>query len=204
MICVNPTELGSAYVLPMSASPQKKPNGMVTSAKIRYAIGLLGDAERLRRALEELARTGIPSSQLKVLVPEHVLGAALAARGADLRLPSFETWTVCRPSTAGACPWRFELVGDGAAIQAAGAADAGGEACGTEALHGFHRWALQRHAQQLDTHLRAGGAIVLVRLLEDEEEQTVCRTLLRHASGGVQTHEVPAALAPTTVMLPST
>ena len=200
MICVNPTELGSAYVLPMSASPQKKPNGM-TSAKIRYAIGLLGDAERLWRALEELARSGIPSSQIKVLVPEHVLGEALAARGADRRLPTFETWTVCRPSTAGACPWCFELIGDREAGQTAIDASAS-EACGTEALHGFHRWALQRHAQQLDTHLRAGGAIVLVRLLVDEEEQTVCRTLLRHASGGVQTHEVPAALAPVAAMAP--
>jgi hypothetical protein len=157
----------------------------------------------LRRALAELARTGIPSAQLKVLVPEHVLGEALAARGADRRLPSFETWTVCRPS-AGACPWSFELVGAPPITQAAGAADAATEACGTEALHGFHRWALQRHAQQLDKHLRDGGAIVLVRLLEDDEEQTVCRTLLRHASGGVQTHEVPAALAPATVMLPGT
>lgn len=200
MICVNPTELGSAYVLPMSASSQKKPNGM-TSAKIRYAIGLLGDAERLRRALEELARAGIPSSQLKVLVPEHVLGEALAARGADRRLPSFETWTVCRPSTTGACPWRFELIGDGEINTEATAAI---EACEPEALHGFHRWALQRHAQQLDKHLCAGGAIILVRLLEDYEEQTVCRTLLRHASGGVQTHEVPAALAPAAVMLPGT
>lgn len=198
MICVNPSELGSAYVLPMSASPQKKPNGM-TSAKIRYAIGLLGDAERSRRALEELARAGIPSSQLKVLVPEHVLGEALAARGADRRLPSFETWTVCRPSTTGPCPWRFDLIGDGEDTETTGAI----AACGPEALHGFHRWALQRHAQQLDKHLRDGGAIVLVRLLEDDEEQTVCRTLLRHASGGVQTHEVPAALAPAAVMVPS-
>jgi hypothetical protein len=163
----------------------------MTSAKIRYAIGLLGDAEHLRRALEELGRAGIPSSQLKVLVPEHVLGEALRARRADRRLPSFETWTVCRPSTTGACPWHFELIADGDATDPTGDVDP----TGAEALHGFHRWALQRHAQQLDKHLRAGGAIILARLLGAPEEQAVCLTLLRHAAGGVQTHEVPISQA---------
>ena len=180
MICVNPSELGSAYVLPMSASPQKKPNGM-TSAKIRYAIGLLGDAERLRRALEELARAGIPSSQLNVLVPEHVLGEALAARGADRRLPSFETWTVCRPSTTGPCPWRFDLIGDGEDTETTGAI----AACGPEALHGLHRWAVQRHAQH-DGAVRIAEVPLQRRGLPDHEAQRARPERADQFAGGVR------------------
>lgn len=193
LICVNRTQLCFAHTGPDAALPQEKADGM-TSAKIRYAIGLVRGAHDLRRALEDLAREGLPASQLKVLVPEHVLAESREAWRGGEQTPPLETWTVCRPSAAGACPWQFDLARTGTEPDPIGL-------CGAEPLQGFHRWALQRHAQQLDTHLRGGGAILLVRLLTDREEQTVCRTLLRHAVGGVQTHEVPVARETATAWL---
>jgi hypothetical protein len=58
------------------------------------------------------------------------------------------------------------------------------------ALLGLHHWALRRQAQQLDRHLRAGGALLLIEPHTDAEEWEACTALLRHASGGVQTHEI--------------
>ena len=45
-------------------------------------------------------------------------------------------------------------------------------------------------AQQLDRHLRAGGGIAVVRVKTDAEERVAYAILLRHATAGVQTHEV--------------
>jgi hypothetical protein len=194
LICVNRTKLCFAHAGLGATLPQEKGRREMTSAKIRYAIGLVRGAQNLRRALEDLAHEGLPASQLKVLIPEHVLAESREAWRGGEQIPPLEPWTVCRPSAAGACPWQFDLVRTGP--------DPIG-LCGAEPLQGFHRWALQRHAQQLDTHLRDGGAILLVRLLTDREEQTVCRTLLRHAVGGVQTHEVPEARETATAWLSS-
>lgn len=154
----------------------------MASAKTRYAIGLLNGLTPLRYALEELARAGVPPERSKVLVPTRLLEQALADWPASVRTLA-GTWTVFRPSTEGTSPWQFELVG----------LDDGSEPAvnpGAEALQDFHRWALQRHAQRLDKHLRAGGAMLLVHLIGDEEEQSVCRVLLRHSAGGVQTHDL--------------
>ena len=62
---------------------------------------------------------------------------------------------------------------------------------GAQALQRLHGSPLQRSARQLASHVRAGGIILLVRVFQNDEEQAVCRTLLRHAAGGVQTHEFP-------------
>jgi hypothetical protein len=58
------------------------------------------------------------------------------------------------------------------------------------ALLGLHHWALQRQARQLHRHLERGGALLLVGPDTEAEERNACTTLLRHASGGVQTHEI--------------
>jgi hypothetical protein len=58
---------------------------------------------------------------------------------------------------------------------------------GAETLQRLHRSPLERAAQQLASHVRAGGIILLVRVFQNDEEQAVCQILLRH--GGVQTHE---------------
>jgi len=38
--------------------------------------------------------------------------------------------------------------------------------------------------------LREGGALLLVESDNDAEERAACKAILRHASGGVQTHEI--------------
>jgi hypothetical protein len=58
------------------------------------------------------------------------------------------------------------------------------------ALLGFHHWALRRHARQLRRCLEQGGALLLVEPDTEAEERAACTVLLRHASGGVQTHEI--------------
>lgn len=58
------------------------------------------------------------------------------------------------------------------------------------ALLGFRHWALRRHARQLYRCLEEGGALLLIEPGSDAEERALCTLLLRHASGGVQTHEI--------------
>ena len=158
---------------PLSAVTEK-------AGKARLVVGLLGAADELTAVLGELA-SQLSSDRIRVVAPAHALHGALEAWPATGAAAGLGAWIVCRPAE-GAVPWSLKL----AAGNSAGAA----ALQDVRALLELHHWALRRQAKRLDSHLRAGGALLLVAPDTDAEERTACNALLRHASGGVQTHEI--------------
>lgn len=148
-----------------------------SDGKIRYALGLFIRAGDVENAVKELCAVGLPLAQVKVIVPPVSSGREmpwderLAALGADI-------WIVSESS--GSCPWDF------APVRLVTSENASKR----DVMPNFHIWALERHAQQLDRHLRSGGAITIVEVRTDAEERAAYSALLRHATAGVQTHEV--------------
>lgn len=148
------------------------------SEKVRYALGLFACIDDLEKAILDIKATDLPLTQVKVIAPPVASGSAsewgerMATLGAD-------TWIVSEAS--GPCPWDF-----------APAPQENARPAGTkrDVMPNFHIWALERHAQQLDRHLRAGGGIAVVQVKTSAEERAAYATLLRYATAGVQTHEV--------------
>jgi hypothetical protein len=148
--------------------------------KVRLVVGLFSDAQDLRLALAELKVRRLRPAQIRVIAQTDALDGALASWPASGDGRTFGVWVVCR-SAGGPLPWTFTPASpdrDSAAEHDA------------RALLGLHQWALRRQALQLDRHLRSGGALLLIEPHTDAEEQEACAALLRHASGGVQTHEI--------------
>jgi hypothetical protein len=154
--------------------------------KVRLVVGLFSSAEKLALALADLRARRLTPAQIRVIAQPEALNGALTnwPTAGDAR--GFAAWVVCRPEE-GSMPWALSVNGqeDQAAKQDA------------HALLGLHHWALRRQAQQLDRHLRAGGALLLIEPHTDAEEWEACTALLRHASGGVQTHEIARLHEPT-------
>jgi hypothetical protein len=153
---------------------------MARANKVRLVVGLFNSAEELALALADLKARRLMPAQLRVIAQPEALDGALANWPAEGDARGFTAWVVCRPAE-GAVPWALSANGqhpDQAAEQDA------------HALLGLHHWALRRQAQQLDCHLRAGGALLLIEPHTDAEEWEACMALLRHAPGGVQTHEI--------------
>ena len=147
--------------------------------KVRLVVGLFSSAEALALALAEL-RAGLTPAQIRVIAQAEALDSALTNWPTERDARGFTAWVVCRP-TEGAALW--ELSANGQNPDQAAEQDA-------HVLLGLHHWALRRQAQQLDRHLRAGGALLLIEPHTDAEEWAACTALLRRASGGVQTHEI--------------
>lgn len=151
-----------------------------SNEKVRYAFGLFGRVEDLERAVAELLGEGVPRSHMKVIVPADDPAAFSRewSRRSDGTRP--ETWKASE--AGGARRWVFAP-----ADSQNGGMDGERERI---LLADFHSWALERHARQLDLHLRGGGGLLVVLLVDDGEERVACGALLRHASAGIQTHEV--------------
>ncbi len=154
--------------------------------KVRLVVGLFGNAEELALALADLRAQHLRPTQIRVIAQAEPLGRILANPRAKEDGRTFGAWVVCRPSE-GPLPWILGPVGPGR--DPAAEQDA-------RALLGLHHWALRRQAQQLDRHLRTGGALLLIEPHTDAEEWEACTALLRHASGGVQTHEIARLQGP--------
>jgi hypothetical protein len=155
--------------------------------KVRLVVGLFGSAEKLALALADLRARHLTPGQVRVIAQPQALDGALTNWPGEQDARGFTAWVVCRPAE-GAAPWALSANGqnpDQAAEQDA------------HALLGLHHWALRRQAQQLDRHLRSGGALLLIEPHTDAEEWEACMALLRHASGGVQTHEIGRLHEPT-------
>ena len=157
--------------------------GMSTrnDGKIRYALGLFAHVGDLERAIRDLLAAGLPLAQLKVIAPPKAAGPD-AGWGERMAALGASTWIVSEAT--GPCPWNFAPAGN--------ELPSGGHTSGTryDVIPNFHIWALERHALQLDRHLRSGGGIAVVQVLTDEEERAAYATLLRYATAGVQTHEI--------------
>ena len=142
--------------------------------KVQFALGLFIRVSDLEDAVKELCAAGLPLRQIKVIAPPEESGPepswASCASGFGL-----DTWIVS--GAGGPCPWDFTPVGHP-------------EGAKRDVMPGFHLWALERHARQLDRHLRGGGGIAVVQVTTEAEERAAYSSLLRHATAGVQTHQV--------------
>jgi hypothetical protein len=156
-------------------------NPVTSTPKIRLVVGLFGSAGELAAGLAALGGARLKHSQVRLVTPAHALGGALDAWPATSDGHGFGAWIVCRP-VQGAVPWTLGPADSGPADPVV--------VEDVRTLLQSHDWALRRQAEQLDRHLRGGGALLMVEPDTDEEERAVCTALLRHASGGVQTHEI--------------
>lgn len=148
--------------------------------KVRLVVGLFSTAEELALALAELGARHLRPAQARVIAQTDALDGALGSWQSKGDSRGFGTWVVCRPA-AGPLPWFLSPAGSQPDLAAERDA---------RALLGLNHWALRRQAQQLDGHLRARGALLLVEPRTDAEQWEASTVLLRHASGGVQTHEI--------------
>lgn len=153
---------------------------MASTSKVRLVVGLFGTAEELTSGLVELRAQGLRPAQVNLVAQADALQGALRERSADEETLGFARWIVCCPVNGGVA-WEFAAAGKG--VPTAAERDA-------QALLGIHLWALRRQTQQLHRHLQEGGALLMVEPDTDAEERAACTALLRHASSGVQTHEI--------------
>jgi hypothetical protein len=154
--------------------------------KVRLVVGLFGTGKELASALAELSEHTVRSSQLTLVAQPDALRGSVAGWTDKGQAHGFESWIVYRPDN-GTDPWT---------IGATGAEPSTVARNGARALLGFRHWPLRRQAEQLHRHLREGGALLLVETQSDAEERAACKALLRHASGGVQTHEIARSQEP--------
>jgi hypothetical protein len=168
---------------PRHCAPVLKPDQQAVSNprgnKVRLVVGLLTTGEQLASALAELGDRHLSPDRIRIIAQPGALGSALSRSPAnDEPAPAGHAWIICRPGQArgsvvpGASPDDFELLGH------------------IRAIIEEHRWPLLRQAQQLDRHLSVGGALIVVEADSDDQEWEACTALLRHASGGIQTHEI--------------
>lgn len=159
---------------------QNMSSGNTSGDKARFAIGLFYRVPDLERAVRELEAADLPLHRMMVMAPhEEVQADTLTWRAcaADLDI---EILTV-----AGASDLRAS---DPASAKRSRTVTAADGKCA--ALRDFRLWTLERHARQLDRHLQEGGAIIVVEFTTESEERAAYSTLLRHATAGVQTHEI--------------
>ncbi len=144
-------------------------------------VGLLGATGELTAALAELAAWQLKPGQIRLITPAQTPGGASDGWRATGAAQGPVAWIVCR-LVDGPFHWSLSLAepapADPTVLQDA------------RALLELHQWALRRQAEQLDRHLRGGGALLLVEPETDAEERAACTALLKHASGGIQTHEI--------------
>jgi hypothetical protein len=179
--------VGSAPLTEGARQPSMSDVTTRRARKVRLVVGLFATASELTAGLSELATAQLKRGRIRLITPVHALGGALDAWPASGDGRGFAAWIVCRPAQ-GPFPWALGPA-DGGAADAVAVED-------VRTLLESHDWALRRQAEQLDRHLRGGGALVLVEPDTDAEERASCTALLRHASGGVQTHEIARAHEP--------
>jgi hypothetical protein len=161
--------------------PTERAVNKPVNRKVRLVVGLFDTVEGLTAALRELGAGRLQPDQIRIIAPVHALGGGLDIWPAGGDGLGFGAWIVCRPAE-GPFPWSLALADPGRSAPHA-VEDA-------RALLELHHWALRRQAEQVDGHLRAGGALLLVEPESDDEERAACTALLRHASGGIQTHDI--------------
>jgi hypothetical protein len=155
---------------------------MASKSKVRLVVGLLGTAGELQSALAELGEQGLKPAQIKVVAQPDAFQGSLARWWQNGSAAA--GWIICEPA-GDSMPWAVAAAGDTAAV--------GASLADTRVLLGIRHGPLQRHARQLHLCLEKGGALLLVEPDTEAEERAACTALLRHASGGVQTHEIAAA-----------
>ena len=162
-------------------APAGEDLAMSTVDKLRCAFGLFSRPPDLERAVAKLREAGLGLRQIKVILPPRP--AASESPWAEI-VPAVgvDTW-IASEASEGSCPWDFTPL-------YLAPSESKSSPTKRDVIPGFHIWAVERHTQQLDHHLRSGGAIVVVQINGDAEERATYSILLRFASAGVQTHEI--------------
>jgi hypothetical protein len=161
--------------------PSREEAAMSTaSEKIRCAFGLFRRVPDLAQAVRELRAAGLAASQMRVIVPPKPDDSGSRWREVVPNV-GVDAWIVSE--ARGACPWDFTPLHLAPSQQ-------GSAPTKRDVIPDFHVWTLERHAQQLDRHLRSGGAIIVVEIKADGDERATHSILLRYATAGVQTHEI--------------
>lgn len=155
---------------------------MANTRKVRLAVGLFSTARELASGVAELGAQGLGPARINVIAHADAFDGALAGWWESGEARAFANWIVCRP-VGDSVPWAIAPAGPDEMVPSAVVSDA-------KVLLGFHHWALRRHALQLHQCLVQGGALVLVEADAETDERAACTVFLRHASGGVQTHEI--------------
>jgi hypothetical protein len=150
----------------------------------RYGIGLVAMPGELHAALGDVLAQPRPQHQVKVIACREPLTQALRQWQGKGKDPDVCEWLVSLPAE-GVCPWRFERIHP---RQLSGAL--------ASPLPGFAQSVPDRHKDALDHHLRSGGGLLTLQSVSDLEERVAWTMLLRHASGGVQTHDMRSQYSP--------
>jgi hypothetical protein len=157
----------------------------VSRLKVRFVIGLYGSFDDLCRAAEAIAGLGLEECRLCAIVSgggdpaevEALVEQRRRAKAASGSRPGY--WVDWPTDGVCGCPFQHQPdhPGESDEIDPSLAVD-------------YARWAARRLALQLTEQLQLGGALLFVRVDDDEQQVAVGSLLLRQSGNGVQTHEI--------------
>ena len=161
-------------------SPSELGFVLKATTKLRVAVGVFHQFERLLDTINGLTAEGFSESDLVLLCDYHALeGCLIDAFGLD---------------TPNATTSMRIIVRSDAPDTSADVVNPEDESWGTnlsadQILH-FETWIEAHLADNLDHQLKRGGCLLLCPVLSPEVEQSVSNILLRHSAGPVQLHDV--------------
>ncbi|MCB1505039.1 MAG: hypothetical protein KDJ47_08695 [Hyphomicrobiaceae bacterium] len=169
------------------------PGPMHSAVRITLSIGLYATIEEVRSGLAALSLSGVDCRGFSILVPD-VPVALSAARIAGLVLaphPAYSEGSACDdPLMSDILAWLNQGVRSKALERGSSRA-----ACRSEWRPSSD--ALDQVTRRLASHLQADGAVMVGRVGSTADQHEVCSIMLKHASGGVLTHQlrIPRAVA---------
>jgi hypothetical protein len=145
----------------------------------RVAIGLFGAYRPLVPALQDLSRLGLPASEQCVLGLHESLHAISAAGDLDESVIAFASHDTA--DLRAVAP----LLG---ALRAVALLSVAAE-------HAPPVWMAEIQYRRIQEHLRAGGTVVIASSPTPQLHEACSRSLLRHATHGVQSHDFVLSVA---------
>jgi hypothetical protein len=178
--------------------------------KVREAVAVFHDEQAMDAAVDDLEEHGFDRAEISLMASEKAVQAKLGDRyqrvedAADD--PSTPRTFLVTPEEVGA--GRGALVGGLAyvgAVAAAGAVVASGGALLVTSLAALAAGAGsgmvgsvlarrlgERHAREIEDHLKHGGLLIWVGLRDTQREETAVEILSRHTDEPVKVHEIDA------------
>lgn len=148
--------------------------------KLRVAVGVFHELERLIDAINGLIAEGFAESDLVVLCEPNALQGGLSqafgqnstsgAPSVRIIVRNEHNASVVDPLPTGENNWESSLNAD--------------------QILRFETWIDAHFAHGLDHQLKRGGCLLLCPVLSPESEQSASNVLLRHSAGPVQLHDV--------------
>jgi hypothetical protein len=193
---------------------EKQQAGYTMIGKVREAVGVFDDAERLQAAVDELQVNGFDRSSISTLADGHSVELALGRIYADIReieddTDAPRTVVVSRTSLGDAEGVLIGLAVYVPTVIAAGVLAAKGATSGTIAgavllagaaggLIGYlvARWLERRYLRRYHEQMSHGGMVVWVATRSAEEERRASEILRRAGARDVHVHELPIVAKP--------